>query len=927
MQKRYVLFFMMVSWVVLAGAAPAEASFQMIPYKPDPPIAIDGKLGDWQAVASSWTCAPETVVRAAWRGEALFIAVETKADAPQPVVLAVVDGAENEHRLLRFDPASTPPSVTAIQPESAPIEGIHTAAEQSDQGWALEVSLPWTVVGGMEPRAGLLFRTAVVLADEPAIKDMALTAVLLTGADGTLNEAPPVAQLFTEEQIAPGGKKHFTFEVPPCPEGLRAVLSLWARQDTDKVAGHAPVLRVFVNGVPAGGDRMRNRPQRLKARGGDLYSMAAGDRLTVYYSPDFTSPDTHPHYGPVDPVQVCLIELDVTDLLKIGENVVELEQTEPSITCALLLADGQLRFMLPPPPPRKKAGPPEGPLPRIAPASKVGVSFEVNPLNESALEVRVGEEVFVVESRFSTPAPGWVTGENEWFRRERSLETTPEAVIVRDAFSNLTDKPLALMRRNEISLGERMEHLWLGGLERMDKTGHSTSPANPTTFAATAAAGIGLLPLDDVARVHVVNHADAGMAGLADTSLVLRPGAAYTAEWAIVPTGTPDYWTFINAARRLYDANFTLDGAFVFLRASPLTDVWTDAEITDFLRFKSACYVCSSIGYYKDGRYAHGTSFQEVPHDTYINAFARWKGLVPDIKTLVYFHCYIDVTDEGPERYADARLLQYDGTQACYGEPYDRIYVPTAENSYGPQIAKNVDIILDKIGADGVYWDEHEYSRFTYTYNEPWDGYTGDIDPKSMAVSRLKSSVTLLSEPWRLDLARKIMARGPLIGNGPPFTRAMAALKFPCFVETGSITHCVQAHLHSPIALGDHLTERSETDAYRVMLAALDFGCVYHWYNDLTVRPTHPHLVHYMYPITPVKLHAGYIIGKERIITKTSGVFGWNDASAHEVHVFDDTGREVEGFHAPQHQEDGKTWTELRIAEDWSAAIVKKQGL
>ena len=45
--------------------------------------------------------------------------------------------------------------------------------------------------------------------------------------------------------------------------------------------------------------------------------------------------------------------------------------------------------------------------------------------------------------------------------------------------------------------------------------------------------------------------------------------------------------------------------------------------------------------------------------------------------------------------------------------------------------------------------------------------------------------------------------------------------------------------LYSPIALGDHLTERSEQDAYRVMLRALDFGCVYYWYNDLTVIPTH----------------------------------------------------------------------------------------
>jgi hypothetical protein len=153
----------------------------------------------------------------------------------------------------------------------------------------------------------------------------------------------------------------------------------------------------------------------------------------------------------------------------------------------------------------------------------------------------------------------------------------------------------------------------------------------------------------------------------------------------------------------------------------------------------------------------------------------------------------------------------------------------------------------------------------------------------------------------------------------------MAALHFPCFVETGTITHCRHAHLHSPIALGDHLTERSEKDAYHQMLAALNYGCVYHWYNDVTVIPTHPHLTRYMYPITPLELHEGYLIGKERIITNRSGLFGWGDASEHEVHVFNTDGVEVEGFSAPLLKRDGKTYTELRIAEDWSAAIVRRQ--
>jgi len=423
----------------------------------------------------------------------------------------------------------------------------------------------------------------------------------------------------------------------------------------------------------------------------------------------------------------------------------------------------------------------------------------------------------------------------------------------------------------------------------------------------------------------VTNYAPGGVIGVADSYFALKTGTTYTAEWAIVPTDKPDYWRFINAARRLMDANFTIDGGFCFFRADPwMAKAWTDEQTRNFIEFKDAKYVCANI-YRAKGQYTHGTFFQQVDHERYIREFKRRRRLVPGVRNLVYFHCFIDPLDDSPQRYADARVLCPDGSQADYGTPEYRIFFPTETNSYGPAIAKNVDLILDKIGAEGVYWDEHEYSAYRYHDGEPWDGVSCDVDPKTMTISRLKSSVTLLSENWRVAMAKRILAHGPLIGNGVPYTKAMATLKFPCFTETGAITNCASNHLYSPIALGDHLTERSEEDAYGVMLGALDYGCVYHWYNDVNVIPTHHHLTRYMYPITPMELHAGYIIGKERIITKTSGLFSWGDASEHEVHVFDHTGREVENTEVPLVRRDGNTYREVRLAEDWSAAVVRTQ--
>lgn len=839
----------------------------------------------------------------------------------------------------------SPPQAFCYTPTAGSVEGITVASARSQDGWTIEAAIPWALLGVANPVSGMPLRFELGLSDtdsdDPQQETLMTTSTapwahhrsrlrpaVPAGTDGVPQPMPERSAVLDAATLQLGEQQAVAFVLPPIPEGRDAVLVMLGRMDFDKVAGYTQALQPAINGASLGADRLLNKPLRVKARSGDIYSMAAGDRFSAYYSPDFTSPDNDPHYGLMDGIKPCLFEWRVTDLVKTGENSLTIRNAAAaSVLNPLIVAEAAIEFRLPPPPAKTRKGPPEGPLPVIEPAAPDPQAYEVKTLNGMQLEVTVNGESFVVESQGSTPAGQWATDSNKFFSHQRRLEPQTDFLIVHDTFTNLSNENLPLMHRHTTRLGpDRLKRLWLAGLEQPSRTGSTAQPANPTTYAATEKAGIGFLALDDVFHVHAANFGVEGSAGLGDNSLVLRPGASYTAEWAVVPTATPDYWTFINAARRAVGANFTIDGGFAFLRAEPLTDVWTDQQIADFLRFKDARYACASISYPRyNGFYPHGTAFQRISTDNFKNAFTRWRKLVPEVQALVYFHCFIDVVEDGPELFATARLLGPDGVQASYGEPHDRLYVPTETNTYGAAVARNVDIIFDTIGADGVYWDEHEYSRLHYHYGEPWDGCSGNIDAASMTLTGLKSSVTLISEPWRLALARRILERGPLIGNGPPVTRAMAALKFPCFVETGSITNCTQAHLHSPIALGDHLTERSERDAYATMLAALEFGCVYHWYNDMTVIPTHPTLTRYMYPITPLELHEGYIIGEERIVTCRSGCFGWGDGSEHEVHVFDDAGVEAEGFSAPCVRRDGKTYTELRIGEGWSAAIVRRR--
>jgi len=107
------------------------------------------------------------------------------------------------------------------------------------------------------------------------------------------------------------------------------------------------------------------------------------------------------------------------------------------------------------------------------------------------------------------------------------------------------------------------------------------------------------------------------------------------------------------------------------------------------------------------------------------------------------------------------------------------------------------------------------------------------------------------------------------------------------------------------------------------MLRALHWGCIYNWYSG-TIIPKYKTITEHMFPFTPIELHSGYVVGKERILTAKSGLFGWGDAAAFDIHVYDRTGRETKGKEAKRVVRDGKAYAEVRIAEGYSAAIVRR---
>jgi hypothetical protein len=275
------------------------------------------------------------------------------------------------------------------------------------------------------------------------------------------------------------------------------------------------------------------------------------------------------------------------------------------------------------------------------------------------------------------------------------------------------------------------------------------------------------------------------------------------------------------------------------------------------------------------------------------------------------------------------KILTSTGRQADYRNPDLPLYFPTLENKRGKLEDEHLRILMNEYNLNGIFWDEFTYSAAKYHYGQPWDGVSGDIDKRSHKLIRKKSSVTLITLPWRLKSVKRLIDKGLfLITNGgggatDTMLKVFNKNKFIGFVETGSISNCYKAQLQTPIGLGDHLTERNQVDCYRNMVKQLNYGCVYFWYHQQVMPVTHSTLTKYMFPITPVELHNGYIIAKERIITAKSGWFSFGGMEKADAHFFNDQGVEFERKLESKIKE-GKRYFKVELEKNESCSLVKK---
>jgi len=280
-------------------------------------------------------------------------------------------------------------------------------------------------------------------------------------------------------------------------------------------------------------------------------------------------------------------------------------------------------------------------------------------------------------------------------------------------------------------------------------------------------------------------------------------------------------------------------------------------------------------------------------------------------------------------------------------EPAVRVY-PEVGNYHYEFIKDQVRFLLDEIGTDGVYFDEFSLGVIGShrTYLGRWDGISAEINFTTGEIYAPYVDCGLASNQARVNLVKELLARGKtVVANFYSTSREEQSLPVNRFAEQGwglskmtwgdgtkppATNYMFFGHLNSPIGLGIYYTPAGQDPArqlVRALTAYLRHGMVM-YYNVLTESPREGPgsfeygVVNHMFPITPVKLGEGFIVGKERILTAVSTNTLWEKNGKPEVLFFDMTGRATDAAGRYEVKPENGQWRVILRLKDWTEIAV-----
>lgn len=531
-----------------------------------------------------------------------------------------------------------------------------------------------------------------------------------------------------------------------------------------------------------------------------------------------------------------------------------------------------------------------------------------------------------------------VTASGNYYSLDRQIEVFPTHISVEDTYTNDWEYDLGLLIYNEVPVvTAQLNQSLLSGYDRYGRQIETAVPDyGPSTFFTDANTGLAIVPVDDVFIVQALPYVDwQNAAGVATEEFALASGDSYTLEWAVYPTGSKDYYDFVNNFRTVEGRIARMEKTPGFVTTTPHPPERRKVPTQDFIDKRSLeIGIFHSLSEIADDPEIHidGIEFRDFPLERALLAeqVAAIHAMDPDFDVALHIAHSLYATNN-PDQFADSKVIVSNGQQASWGDgsafgPQKQAdgwrwwgFYPTPGNSFHDALIDSVDILMDEMGFDGGFMDGF-MAAYTgqYTYDGTWDGYTAEINPATKTIARKKGSVLLLSQPSLIEYARKIRDKdGVVIANSGVLTRSMTAEDYIIF--DNEISSGPEMHLAPTVTALGNPPFLSEKHLYYDMLDKLSWGELFISYSDGHTL-THETLASMQFPITFREIDSGMVRGDEKVVTMNPGIYGWSgDSDLHMIYKFDSRG--ALSHHDYVTTIDGDVRTELTFSENESAVL------
>jgi hypothetical protein len=550
----------------------------------------------------------------------------------------------------------------------------------------------------------------------------------------------------------------------------------------------------------------------------------------------------------------------------------------------------------------------------------------------------------------------------------RKISKWKSALKIEDTIQNTSKADIAVAVRYSLISKNLLtsKQYYLSGSTDVDLRDGIGS--NPTLLAIKGKSSVGMMAYDDVFRNQAIAQHAGSSINFYNTHLGIPAGKSYTIVRLVHAIASNDQFAYINLLRReLNRNNVTIIGPFKFghrawkewpktMRNSIVNGVpWIEymngagksrAEIKKMAQAELAAI------HAKDPKMK---LLATLEHNLVaIDTTKIPGGKVLPVRTGHERHYGIKLNkaqskllESNPNR--DSMIRDKNGNIIVENffakAPYIDLFVYSEIGNYRyKHIIKLMDYLMDECKYNGIYMDQFAaggaaWNRVDRKRYDKWDGFSVNMTPNGKIKEKCYDYI-VKGAAARVNITNHVLAKGGIfIANTQPCTEAETLTSGIRFteMENNNVTDTLKSQdepsdflyqamgqlSSTPSTLGVrphiHSSDRKEWGkiSNRAIIIALRHGLVYYNYNiGVDERYGGYGILDKMFPITPVELGKGFIIGKERILTAVSKKFITNKAPK-EVYAYDNNGMPKKANCTITKENNNKYMVDVKL-HDWN---------